>query len=363
MFIMVARLREYLELSRGDVSNLRPMEGLRGFAVFLVFLVHYSSLVEPWVSSASLLKFSDALHDFGGGGVDLFFVLSGYLIYGSLISRPQRFLSFFKRRVVRIYPVFIVVFVLYVFLSFLFPAQNKIPKSVWDGFVYLLANFLMLPGLFPIKPMITVAWSLSYEMFYYLIIPFLIYVLSLRDWTPGRRVFLFLMLGFALVLYCMEYGGPVRLVMFISGILLFEALSNTTRFHIDNAVAFLLLVVGMGCLLFADFGHGEDVIKALILFLVFFVLCYACLQTTRGWLSDFFSWAPMRWLGNMSYSYYLFHGLTLKAGFLLVAILVPPASRFGDVLFWLLLPIFFGLTLLSSFLLFIIVERPLSLTR
>lgn len=39
-----------LEISHGNNSTLKAMEGLRGVAVFLVFLVHYSSLITPWLS-------------------------------------------------------------------------------------------------------------------------------------------------------------------------------------------------------------------------------------------------------------------------------------------------------------------------
>ncbi len=360
---MFALLKENLELSRGDLNNLRPMEGLRGFAVFLVFLVHYSSLVEPWVSSAGLLELSGALHELGGSGVDLFFVLSGYLIYGSLISRPQSFWGFFKRRIARIYPVFTVVFVLYVSLSFIFPAENKIPKSLGDGLLYLLANFLLLPGLFPITPMITVAWSLSYEMFYYLVIPLVIYALHLRQWSSFWRAALFVLIGLTLVLCCLKFGGPIRLVMFISGILLSESLSKQVQFRINDSLASASAALGTGCLLILGASTNEAIIKTLILFLAFFLLCYSCLQTRRGWLASLFTWTPLRWLGNMSYSYYLLHGLTLKACFLFLSIAFPQATRLGDVLFWLLLPVFFVLTLLSSLVIFIFVERPISLNR
>ena len=47
-------LTQRFELSRGgEGQNLRPMEGLRGFAVFLVFLVHYVALVKPWIAGES----------------------------------------------------------------------------------------------------------------------------------------------------------------------------------------------------------------------------------------------------------------------------------------------------------------------
>ena len=95
-----------IELSRGTAGgNVRPMEGLRGFAVFLVFLVHYSTLIGPRIAGhGDLPVLAEAMHTLGNRGVDLFFVLSGYLIYGSLMRRPQPFGQFMLRRVERIYP-------------------------------------------------------------------------------------------------------------------------------------------------------------------------------------------------------------------------------------------------------------------
>src|SRR4051812_34313388 len=106
------RLSDKFEVSRGlKGQNVRPMEGLRGLAVSLVFLVHYVALVRPWIEgNESLIAVSAGLHSIGSTGVDLFFVLSGYLIYGSLIGRPQLFLQFIRRRAERLYPAFTAVF-------------------------------------------------------------------------------------------------------------------------------------------------------------------------------------------------------------------------------------------------------------
>jgi peptidoglycan/LPS O-acetylase OafA/YrhL len=103
------------ELSRrGDAQNVRSMEGLRGFAVLLVFLVHYVALISPWITKNSQLdRILVAIHTIGNAGVDLFFVLSGYLIYCSMMGRPQGAMRFLRRRVARIYPAFCVVFGLY----------------------------------------------------------------------------------------------------------------------------------------------------------------------------------------------------------------------------------------------------------
>jgi len=178
-----------LEVSRGlQGKNVRPMEGLRGLAVSLVFLVHYVALIRPWIAGHdALLAVAGGMHTIGNTGVDLFFVLSGYLIYGSLISKKQAFGKFIRRRVQRIYPAFIAVFAVYVLLSFLFPSENKIPSDLSSASVYIAENFLLLPGIFPIEPMITVAWSLSYEMAFYFAIPLLIAALSLRERRPAIR--------------------------------------------------------------------------------------------------------------------------------------------------------------------------------
>jgi exopolysaccharide production protein ExoZ len=354
-------LTQRFELSRGGgAHNVRPMEGLRGFAVFLVFLVHYVSLVQPWFAKNSeLLVIADAIHTIGNTGVDLFFVLSGYLIYGTLISRPQPFGRFMSRRVKRIYPAFLAVFLVYVALSFAFPAENKIPVLASDAILYLLQNLLLLPGLFPIEPMITVAWSLSYEMAYYLAIPALITLFKMRNASVAWRVSFFSILAAATALYCSVYVGPVRLIMFVSGILLYEAIDSRIPTP-PGIVGLLALVLGLLATLLPLVGPGGFTLKIGILFVSFFLLCLACFRDGSAWLACAYSWTPARWLGNMSYSYYLLHGLALKACFIALAAVLP-VSHHGAWLFWALLPVMFGLTLIPTSLLFLVVERPLSL--
>ena len=358
-------LSQRFELSRGGgADNVRPMEGLRGFAVFLVFLVHYVTLVEPWViASPILLEFSSKLHTIGNAGVDLFFVLSGYLIYGSLIVRYQPFFSFMMRRVQRIYPAFVAVFLAYVFLSFVFPAESKIPPGAIDSAIYLIQNFFLLPGLLPIEPMITVAWSLSYEMFYYLVTPVVIGLFGLRTRSSNWRVIFFVAVAVSFFLFSATYGGPIRLSMFVSGILLYEAVSGKHLSTPSSSFGLLALCSGLLGTLLPVTGSSGSAIKVGFLFVSFFVLCLSCFRNPSAWLPSFFSWTPLRWLGNMSYSYYLLHGLALKAGFLFLAKLLPASGSDSALWFWILLPIMFSLTLIPTTVLFLVIERPLSLVR
>jgi peptidoglycan/LPS O-acetylase OafA/YrhL len=342
------------------------MEGLRGFAVFLVFIVHYVTLVQPWISAAPLRAFAAALHALGNTGVDLFFVLSGYLIYGSLMARRQDFLTFMARRLRRIYPTFAVVFLLYGVLSFLMPSESKIPAGIGPALVYLSANFFLLPGLFPIEPLITVAWSLSYEMFFYLLIPFVILALRLRQRSVRWRVCFFGAAAAAGLLCGATIGGPVRLVMFVAGILLHEAQQSRGPGLVSDAmsgrVGGLALGLGLLAMLLPLPGQAGLAAKIAVLFCAFFMLCLACFRKPSLPLPRAFSWLPLRWLGNMSYSYYLLHGITLRAAFLALGVVLPGQTGHEAWVFWGLLPLMFALTLVPTAALFLLIERPFSLS-
>lgn len=349
------------ELSRhGEALNVRPMEGLRGFAVFLVFLVHYVTSMAPWIKKGSSLEeVSLSIHTIGNAGVDLFFVLSGYLIYGSLIARRQGFIPFLRRRVARIYPAFCVVFALYLLLSFTHPAESKIPHGGLAAATYVLENFLLLPGLFRIEPMITVAWSLSYEMFYYLAIPLTISLVRLRDRSARFRVWFFLGVAFTGAACFIATGGPARLLMFIAGILLYEALRDGLIPTPRSSVALFSLAAGLLATTIPLTG-GAGILKVLALFGAFFVLCYSCFRQPTSWLAQAFSQTSLRWLGNMSYSYYLLHGLTLKAIFTVLRAWMPQVE-YEWLYFVGAMPIIFILTLFPAATLYLAIERPFSL--
>src|SRR5579863_5013692 len=217
-------LRHLYELSTED-SRFTAMEGIRGLAILLVFCVHYHTLFSPNLIPNSLsFRVSQISWGLGQSGVDLFFVLSGFLIYGAVIRKPINYLKFMKRRVERIYPTFLAVFSLYLVLCVAFPSVSKLPTGGWSASKYILMNLSLLPGIFPIKPLITVAWSLSYEFFYYLFIPLLVGALGLRRWDPRRRTWLFLALAAGYVAFCaLDIAPRLQLIMFVSGILLFEA--------------------------------------------------------------------------------------------------------------------------------------------
>ncbi len=89
-------------------ARIKPMEGMRGIAVILVFLQHYCrQFIEDGHLGGATLAFASAFRTYGNNGVELFFVLSGFLIYGILLRNRPAFLDFMKRRAQRHYPAFL----------------------------------------------------------------------------------------------------------------------------------------------------------------------------------------------------------------------------------------------------------------
>jgi len=357
---MFLRLSTLYELNHGGRETVSAMEGLRGFAVFLVFLVHFATLVDPWVENLQLLSRTIlAVRELGNVGVDLFFVLSGYLIYGSLVTKVQRFRPFLRRRIERLYPTFTVVFLLYLALSVVFPHESKLPGVGWESIRYISANFLLLPGIFAIDPMITVAWSLSYEMLFYLTIPVLVALLRLRNWPWQWRAGLISGCCILIWLYPPMFGGHVRFIMFGAGMLLFELGRLSWRRYADIIGLAALVFIVTSVRIFAAL-EIEGPLRYLILGIAFVLLGLPCF-CVDGSCRTLFSWTPIRWLGNISYSFYLIHGLAAKFFFLVLSILFPPHGGSAWVV-WVSLPTSFALAFFVSTLLFLAVEKPLSLT-
>ena len=367
---LLNRLTAKLEIGRGGQENIRCLEGMRGFAVLLVFFVHYIVLGTSALHSGTwTYRLAIGMHGIGHTGVDLFFVLSGFLIYGSLIHRPKPFGTYLGRRIERIYPTFLVVLGLYLILSFIFPEQSKLPGDPLQAILYLGQNLLLLPGIFPLVPIIAVSWSLSYEMFYYLFIPLAISGLRLRGWNPEKRMVVFLTISTAFILYCAIFGGPVRLAMFGAGIVLYELTATRDPKNFPNGAGIVAWVMGMLIILLIPqqqmgiFIVQSDLwaaVRTTVLCLSLFLLCLDGFSNRTHLTARLFTFTPIRYFGNISYSYFLIHGLTLKAYFWILGKLIPIESL-STAGFWSGLPVSFTLTVIAALVLYLLVERPLSI--
>ncbi|NBX76762.1 MAG: acyltransferase [Proteobacteria bacterium] len=151
------------------------LDGVRGLAILAVILFHSSVL--PVQTLAEKIFHGAALS--GWVGVDLFFVLSGFLITRILIQTkdsPHFFFNFYMRRILRIFPLYYL---------FLFLAFYVFPLAVSFGFTYwtFLSNVLVgRLGHFQ-SPALDITWSLAVEEQFYLLWPLVVWVFK-REHLP-----------------------------------------------------------------------------------------------------------------------------------------------------------------------------------
>jgi exopolysaccharide production protein ExoZ len=333
----------------------------------------------------------------GGTGVDLFFVLSGFLIYGAVRKPRLNAPRFFSRRVQRIYPAFLAVFLVYLAISpFLGHADdasgrygNRIPDTLIGSVMYVTSNLIFLPGIFPIQPIMNVAWSLSYEWFFYLSLPLLIFALAIPRWNRRTRTAFFL-LGTCLFIavnflfpevfyFASNPRQPthIRAIMFAGGILLYEIVESRMFDRMGAKIRdYGATLLALGAVLLSGLVTvnqmnvtltGTQIVRseALVsggLFIGYSALVLIALlpgTKLRGWLSNDY----LRWLGNMSYSFYLAHGLPLHAFGIVAAKL--HLTGHGVTATWIIffaaLPFVFIATTLFCAILFLAVEKPFSL--
>jgi peptidoglycan/LPS O-acetylase OafA/YrhL len=170
-----------------DFSRRIPqLDGLRGVAIAMVVIFHYvGNVIELGASRfVSVLLRSTSL---GWSGVDLFFVLSGFLIGGILLDAREStnyFRVFYRRRLCRIFPLYFAFLTVFLFAAHfsLSPELQPLfhPAIPWQVSATFCQNFWMTIhntlGAAAVSP----TWSLAVEEQFYLTIPAVIYFVSPR---------------------------------------------------------------------------------------------------------------------------------------------------------------------------------------
>jgi peptidoglycan/LPS O-acetylase OafA/YrhL len=156
---------------------LPELDVLRGFAIFAVMFHH----IGKNVPALHLV----AIGGYGWTGVDLFFVISGFLITGILLEakqKPRYFKNFYARRALRIWPLY---FALLLFAFVLLPvAVPSLRARIFEDAYPWQSYLFFVQNLFSLKPIafgpVGVTWSLAIEEQYYLVWPILVLLLSRR---------------------------------------------------------------------------------------------------------------------------------------------------------------------------------------
>ena len=176
-------------------NKIPQLDAIRGIAILIVLVHNLRGLDFPPFS---------LITNYGWMGVDLFFVLSGFLITGILLdTKPAQhyFRNFYARRGLRIWPLyFAVLLFMFVLVPLLRPqdATELFQRSYpWWSYPFFLQNFLVAAPALAVGPL-GVSWSLAVEELFYLVWPFFVRYLSMERlqivaWvvllgSPGLRI-------------------------------------------------------------------------------------------------------------------------------------------------------------------------------
>ena len=241
----------------------RPeIDGLRAIAVISVIIYH---LNENWLPGGFL-------------GVDIFFVISGFLITGIIITEIQQnsfsFKQFYTRRIKRIYPAFITVMALMSFIAsaiFIHNDFNQLRKTIELATAFLSNFYLGLTqGYFDLSanenPVLHI-WSLAVEEQYYLIFP-LILILAYKKFREIKALFIITLILFFILLA----------TSFIPANFYKEVLHQPNIYYLSN-LRFPELLIGSLLAIYHNFSNKAKLSKQVsnILAILSTLLLFSCL--------------------------------------------------------------------------------------
>ena len=312
----------------GRGRHVAVLDGVRGLAILLVLFVHF---VGDAPAHGAAERVVVKLANYGVWGVDLFFVLSGFLITGLLVDArgtPRYFRNFYVRRTLRIFPLY------YGVLALLFLALPALPAAYpsglavsaqHQGWLWLYASnvYLAVQRTWAL-PYVGHFWSLAVEEQFYLVWPFV--VLSLRPRTLLYACVAITALALALRV-AMSFAGAGEMAVLVLTPCRFDALCVGGFLAVAVREVGLQTVVRSGrrallpllaALLAVSAWHAKVgllpqvvlPLRGTLVAMVGGALVITALGATRdGLLGRVFGNRVMCFLGTRSYGLYVFHGI------------------------------------------------------
>ena len=289
-------------------QKIPQLDAVRGIAILIVLVHNLHGFSSPPLSLVS---------NYGWMGVDLFFVLSGFLITGILLdskSSEDYFRNFYARRCLRIWPLYYsVLIVMFVILPLVRPQDT--PElfqraSPWWSYPLFLQNFLVPAPALAVGPL-GVSWSLAVEELFYLVWPCFVRFLSkerllLVAWavllaSPGLRLYF-------LTRHWIIYSNPFcRLDGMMAGALL-AVLVRKTEFAPGRLLklAWVLCLAGVP-LAIAAAAYGLMWLAFSMAVMASAAFVYLALFEGNSWFRAILATRFLLFTGTISYGLYMLH--------------------------------------------------------
>jgi peptidoglycan/LPS O-acetylase OafA/YrhL len=310
-------------------QRIANLDGIRGFAIILVMLHHFQLYGEGFPPITFLDRQLDRFTNSGWMGVDLFFVLSGFLITGILLdskSNTGYFRKFYMRRFLRIFPLYYGFLFAFMFVLPLIDPEGaefqlQFSEQIWY-WTYLI-NWKL--AMVYVSEYIGIAhfWSLAIEEQFYLVWPAVVFFLSRKRLgliclllVVASPIFRIIMAdkGFAsfflftfLRMDALAIGGLIAIMMRSS-----KGLELLKRIIWPGFVTTSVLLIGIFMqklrLVVTDPHLATYGLSIIGLFFGVIITFAILLPTNRGF-GRLLSSKPLRFFGKYSYALYVFHHL------------------------------------------------------
>jgi peptidoglycan/LPS O-acetylase OafA/YrhL len=293
------------------------LNGYRGLCAMLVFVFHLGSAgVLQWPFGGTAIK--DAGYQFWASfsyGVDMFFMISGFVILGSLL-RHDRVSGFLQDRVIRIFTAWIPALIAVTAVCIAFDMKAFANTTPLEAAWIFIANLFLLPPLLPLPLIHFGSWSLSYEWVFYLTAA--AGAAAYRRWphSPWRTAAWAVP---AAIFICMF----PRSLYFVTGVLVFKYRDwfaqhvRWLKFPVVSLIVFLVAwrATGVGKAHLNDtlidyLLDGRWIFAAIAFVASLHMFASVTLNSSRQFA--FLNGPTFQLLGNISYSFYLWHALVMS---------------------------------------------------
>jgi exopolysaccharide production protein ExoZ len=293
----------------------------------------------------------------GNAGVDLFFVISGFvMVYASerLFAHPNGPLTFFAHRLIRIVPLYWLATAIYVLIAHVLPAYQM--EITFDAVLRSLFFIPYLRAEGVVQPIVGQGWTLNYEMFFYSLFAFAIF------YPRGTAVAVTSLALVGIVVAGLVFApSPVVLAFwcdpivleFVLGMLL--AVAHRQGLRLPSFACLALAIAGAGLFfILANYGPNGPTWR-LLTWGMPGVLVVA--GATLGEFSPVGSiWRALAIVGDASYALYLFHSFPVRV--------VTQFVRWSRIeitdVYWLLLAVAVTGAIVMAIVLHYAIERPVT---